>query len=94
MTRLAVWESVKENRHTSEMDKCLAGSSKIRITCHQSGSNLSTVWQVKQRRLVTQKKTRFCSFLTGVITLCCRWDIRSNLDCGLMLLVLSSTVYL
>uniref|UniRef100_A0A0D3AMY5 Myb-like domain-containing protein n=1 Tax=Brassica oleracea var. oleracea TaxID=109376 RepID=A0A0D3AMY5_BRAOL len=39
---LAAWETVKENRHTSEMDKCLAGSSKIRITCHQSGSNLST----------------------------------------------------
>ncbi|KAH0897023.1 hypothetical protein HID58_046591 [Brassica napus] len=37
-----VWETVKEKRHTSEMDKGLAGSSKIRITCHQSGSNLST----------------------------------------------------
>ncbi|KAF3535014.1 hypothetical protein F2Q69_00019870 [Brassica cretica] len=94
MTRLAAWDTVKENRHTSEMDKGLAGSSKIRITRHQSGLNLSTVWQVKQRRLVTQEKTRFCSLLTGVITLCCQWDIKSNLDCGLMLLVLSWTVYL
>ncbi|CDY39023.1 BnaC01g34870D [Brassica napus] len=39
-SRLAAWETLKEKRHTSEMDKGLAGSSKIRIKRHQSGLNM------------------------------------------------------
>ncbi|KAL0689983.1 hypothetical protein Bca4012_089661 [Brassica carinata] len=37
----AAWETVKEKTHNIEEEKGLAGSSKIRLKLHQSGSNMS-----------------------------------------------------
>ena len=90
---VTLWSSSLMQKYGSVCFSC----PEISFACvYRDGLNWNmtnyAVWQVKQRRLVTQKKTRFCSFLTGVITLCCRYVSlaifcvsRVVLVCGLML---------